>query len=159
MNHDNSRLMYREVETPGQPLVSQAQHHAAGPFPARVGNEDSIERHQRLAVDTAAAASIEWVTLLEQKPDAKAAVDSAKSWKVGGSNLAPELKAGLALELTLSCAAGRWDGEDPPPQRGLLCKVMNEKVGSLIGKSNPLTSGPASGWMSQLQELAGGIGA
>jgi hypothetical protein len=36
---------------------------------------------------------------------------------------------------------------------------MNEKVGSLIGGTNPLASGPASGWKSQLQELAGGIGA
>ena len=27
MNHDNSRLMYREYETQGQPLVSQAKYH------------------------------------------------------------------------------------------------------------------------------------
>ncbi len=159
MNHDNSRLVYREVETPGQPLVSQAQYHNAGPVPARPGDDDSIRRHQQLAVDTAVAASIEWVNLIEQNPDAKAAIDSAKSWELRGSNLAPELSTGLALELSLSCVAGRWDGEDPPADRGILCKVMNEKVGSLIGKTNPLASGPTSGWKSQLQELAAGIGA
>ena len=159
MNHDNSRLVYREVETEGQPLVSQAQYHSAGPVPARPDEEHSIAAHQLLAVDTAVAASIEWVTLVEQNPDAKAAIDSAKNWKLRGSNLAPELAAGLALELSLSCVAGRWDGEDPPADRGILCKVMNEKVGSLIGKVNPLTSGPGSGLASQLQELAGGIGA
>jgi hypothetical protein len=159
MNHDNSRLLYREVETPAQPLVSQAQYHEAGPMPARPGEESSISRHQRLAVDTAIAASIEWVNLVEQNPDAKAAIESAKGWEMRGSSLAPELAAGLALELTLSCAAGRWDGEDPPADRGILCKVMNEKVGSLIGGMNPLTSGPTSGWKSRLQELAGGVGA
>jgi hypothetical protein len=159
MNHDNSRLVYREDETPGQPLVSQAQYHEAGPVPAQPDEETSIKRHQKLAVDTAVAASIEWVTLIEQNPDAKAAIESSKSWKLRGSSLAPELKAGLALELTLSCVAGRWDGEDPPAARGILCKVMNEKVGSLIGGTNPLASGPSSGWKAQLQELAGGIGA
>src|SRR5438309_5016006 len=30
MNHDNSRLLYREYETAGQPLVSQARYHDAG---------------------------------------------------------------------------------------------------------------------------------
>jgi hypothetical protein len=159
MNHDNSRLVYREVETPDQPLVSQAQYHNDGPIPARPDDDDSIRRHQQLAVDTAIAASIEWVKLIEQNPDAKAAIDSAKDWKLRGSNLAPELATGLALELSLSCVAGRWDGEDPPADRGILCKVMNEKVGSLIGKINPLASGPTSGWQSQLQELAAGIGA
>ena len=159
MNHDNSRLVYREDETPGQPLVSQAQYHEAGPVPARPDEESSIRRHQKLAVDTAIAASIEWVTLIEQNPDAKAAIDSAKSWKLRGSSLAPELETGLALELTLSCVAGRWDGEDPPATRGILCKAMNQKVGSLIGGMNPLAGGSTSGWTSRLQELAGGIGA
>lgn len=159
MNHDNSRLVYREAETPGQPLVSQAQYHEAGPMPARPDEESSISRHQRLAVDTAIAASIEWVNLVEQSPDAKTAIDSAKSWKLRGSSRARELAAGLALELTLSCAAGRWDGEDPPAERGILCKVMNEKVSSLIGGMNPLTGGSSSGWKFELQELAGGVGA
>ena len=68
MNHDNSRLVYREAETPGQPLVCQAEDHEAGPMPARPDEESSISRHQRLAVDTAIAASIEWVNLVEQVP-------------------------------------------------------------------------------------------
>ena len=97
--------------------------------------------------------------LIEQNPDAKAALDSAKSWKLRGSSLAPELETGLALELALSCVAGRWDGEDPPATRGVLCKAMNQKVGSLIGGMNPLAGGSTSGWKSRLQELAGGIGA
>jgi hypothetical protein len=65
----------------------------------------------------------------------------------------------LALELSLSCAAGRWDGEDPPAERGILCKVMNEEVNSFLAGTNPLASGPTSGWQSQLEGLAGGIGA
>jgi hypothetical protein len=82
MNHDNSRLIYREVETPGQPMLSQAQYHDAGPVPARPGDESSIFRHQQLAVNTAIAASIEWVGLVEQNAAAKTVVESAKTWKL-----------------------------------------------------------------------------
>src|SRR5258708_16319371 len=71
MNHDNSRLVYREEETPDQPLVSQAQYHNAGPVPARPGDDDSIRRHQQLAVDTAIAPSIEWAQLIPQTPHPK----------------------------------------------------------------------------------------
>ena len=35
MNHDNSRLVYREEESPGRPLMAQAQYHNDGPNPAR----------------------------------------------------------------------------------------------------------------------------
>jgi hypothetical protein len=159
MNHDNSRLLYREVETPGQPLLSQAQYHDAGPLPARPGNEPSIFSHQQLAVNTAIAAGIEWVALVEQDAAAKTAVESAKAWKLEDQKLEQELQAGLALELSLSCAAGRWDGEDPPAASGLLCKVMNEEVNSVLSGTNPLAGGTASGWESQLESLAGGISA
>jgi hypothetical protein len=159
MNHDNSRLIYREDETPGQPLLSQAQYHNVGPVPARPGDESSIFNHQQLAVNTAVAASIEWVGLVEHNPSAKTAVASAKTWKLRDRQLEQELLAGLALELSLSCAAGRWDGEDPPAQRGMLCRVVNKEANSFLAGTNPLASGPLSGWQSQLEALAGGIGA
>ena len=78
-------------------------------------------------MNSAIAASIEWVGLVEQNAAAKTAVESAKTWKLQDPELEQELQAGLALELSLSCAAGRWDGEDPPAERGVLCKVMNER--------------------------------
>ncbi|MBV8772926.1 MAG: hypothetical protein JO166_11450 [Deltaproteobacteria bacterium] len=158
MNHDNSRLIYRELENPGQPLLSQAQYHQAGPLPARPGNEPSIFQHQQLAVDTATAASVEWVRLVEQDPATRAAVESAKSWKLKDQKLQQELQAGLALELSLSCAAGRWDGEDPPSDRGILCRVMNERLTAFLS-GNTLPSRATTGLQSQLQNLAGGIGA
>src|SRR5581483_8360054 len=63
MNHDNSRLMYTDIENPGQPLRSQAEYHSAGPLPAG-GDDRSNFAHQQLAVATAMAASIEWVNKL-----------------------------------------------------------------------------------------------
>jgi hypothetical protein len=146
------------MKLPGSPC-SQAQYHDAGPVPARPGDESSIVRHQQVAVNTAIAASIEWVGLVEQNPAAKTAVESAKTWKLRDRKLEGELQAGLALELSLSCAAGRWDGEDPPAERGMICKVMNEKVNSFLAGTNPLARGPASGVQSQLEALVGGIGA
>jgi len=97
MNHDNSRLIYREDETPGQPLVSEAQYHEAGPMPARPGDEESIFRHQQFAVHTAIAASIEWVKLIEQNPQAGAAIESAKTWRVRDAETSPRVagRAGL----------------------------------------------------------------
>src|SRR5207302_2004749 len=82
----------------------------------------------------------EWIRMLEQSPGAKAAIESAKTWEVRDAKLRRELQAGLALELSLSCAAGRWDGEDPPAERGALCKVMNRQVTSFLGGSNPLAN-------------------
>jgi len=92
MNHDNSRLLYNEPENPGPPLRPQAEHHEAGPVPAR-GDEASDLAHQQLAVNTAIAASIEWVSRVESNPDAKKAIESAKSWdlKKRDPRLAKEL--------------------------------------------------------------------
>src|SRR5207248_6267802 len=133
-------------------------YHQAGPVPAQPGDQSSILKHQQLAVNTATAASIEWLRLVEQDPAARAAVESVRTWKLKDQKLEQELQAGSALELSLSCAAGRWDGEDPPADRGILCKVMNERLNSFLA-GNPSGSGPTSEWQAQLENLAGGIGA
>ena len=133
MNHDNSRLMYTEYENPGQPLRLQAEYHKAGPAPAR-GDDASDLAHQQLAVDTAMAASLEWVQKVEENPDAKKAIDSAKGWslKKRDRHLAKELEAAMITEMALSCASGKWDGDDPPGDRGSLCRsVLARKMNSL----------------------------
>jgi hypothetical protein len=135
MNHDNSRLMYMELENPGPPLRGQAEYHGTGPVPAR-GDDASNLAHQQLAVNTAIAASIEWVTLVESNVEAKKAIESAKRWNLEtrDPHLAKELEAGLLTERALSCAAGKWDGDQPPGDRGLLCRsVLDSKVNSLGG--------------------------
>jgi hypothetical protein len=138
MNHDNSRLIYKEYETPGAPVNSEAQYHVSGNVPARVDDAAAITAHQQFAFNTAVAASIEWVKKVEENADAKAAIDFAKSWnlKLKDPKLAKELEAGLATQLALSCAAGKWDGEDPPADRGVLCKtVLDQSIGSASAKS------------------------
>ncbi|MGI9103120.1 MAG: hypothetical protein ACR2IF_11820 [Terriglobales bacterium] len=129
MNHDNSGLIYKEYENPGQPLRSEASYHAAGAVPAHEGDGASIAAHQQLAVNTAIAASIEWVRKVEENADAKAAIESAKGWnvKLDNAKLAKELQAGIAIQIGLSCAAGKWDGEQPPAERGALCKSVLER--------------------------------
>jgi len=137
MNHDNSRLMYTEVETPGQPLWSQAQYHNAGAVPAR-GDDASALAHQQMAVNTAMAASIEWVKKVEENSDARKAIDSAKGWnlKLSDPRLAKELQAGTVTEMAVSCAAGKWDGNDPPAERGAFCRsVLERKMNSVGGTS------------------------
>jgi hypothetical protein len=134
MNHDNSRLMYVESENPGPPLRSQAEYHEAGPVPAR-GDDASDLAHQQLAVNTAIAASIEWVARVESNPEAQKALESAKRWDLGkqDSRLAKELEAGLLTQMVLSCAAGKWDGDDPPGERGLLCRSVLERKANSVG--------------------------
>ena len=138
MNHDNSRLLYREYETAGQPLVSQAKYHDAGPVPAHEQDEASALAHQQMAYNTAIAASIEWVKKVEEYGDAKAAIESAKSWqlKLKDPKLVRELEAGQITEMALSCAAGKWDGEDPPGDRGVLCKTVVDQTISLSSASS-----------------------
>lgn len=125
MNHDNSRLMYAETENPGPPLRPEAEYHNAGPVPAR-GDEASDLAHQQLAVNTAIAASIEWVQKVEENPDARKAIDSARVWnlKKRDRHLATELDAGMITEMSVSCAAGKWDGDNPPAARASLCNSM-----------------------------------
>jgi hypothetical protein len=142
MNHDNSRLMYIELENPGQPLRSQAEYHEAGPVPAH-GDDASALAHQQLAVNTAIAASIEWVARVESNPEARKAIASAKRWdlKPRDPRLAKELEAGLLTEMALSCAAGKWDGDDPPGERALLCRsVLDRKANAGAGTTGKLES-------------------
>jgi hypothetical protein len=132
MNHDNSRLMYVESEN-GQPLRSQAEFHNTGAIPAR-GDDTSNLAHQQFAVDTAIAASIEWVQKVEENSDAKKAIESARGWnlKTSDPHLAKELQAGIITQMALSCAAGKWDGDDPPGDRGTLCRsVLERRMNSL----------------------------
>jgi hypothetical protein len=135
MNHDNSRLMYTELESPGEPLRSQAEYHNAGPVPAH-GDDASDLAHQQLAVNTAVAASIEWVKKVEENSDARKAVESAKGWnlKAHDPHLVKELKAGETTQMVLSCASGKWDGDNPPAERGALCRsVLERKMNSVGG--------------------------
>ena len=124
MNHDNSRLMYVESEN-GMALRSEAEYHNAGEVPAR-GDDASNLAHQQLAVDTAAAASIEWVQKVEENADARKAIEAAKNWNLKKSDphLAKELQAGIMTQMALSCSAGKWDGDDPPGDRGALCRSV-----------------------------------
>jgi len=142
MNHDNSRLMYTEYENPGQPFRPQAEYHNAGSVPAR-GDDASDLAHQQLAVNTAIAASIEWVKKIEENADAKKAIESAKVWnlKDHDAHLAEELEAGIITETTLSCASGKWDGDEPPGDRGIFCRAVLERrmnsLGSTTGSRLP----------------------
>lgn len=133
MNHDNSQLMYAESEN-GLPLRSQAEYHNAGPVPAR-GDEPSNLAHQQLALNTAMAASIEWIQKVEEDAQARKAIESAKGWSLKNDpHLGKELQAGLLTERTLSCASGKWDGDQPPGDRGLLCRsVLANQLNSLPG--------------------------
>ena len=152
MNHDNSRLMYREYETAGQPLVSQAPYHNAGAVPAHADDASDLA-HQQLAVNTAAAASIEWIKKVEENSDAKKAIEAAKTWnlKTRDPHLATELKAGTITEMAVSCAAGKWDGEDPPADRGALCRSVLER------KINPAGATSGSDLASEIIGLASNL--
>jgi len=152
MNHDNSRLRYTETETPGQPLRSQAEYHNAGPLPAR-GDDESSFAHQQLAVNTAIAASIEWVNKIEENSGARNAIESAKSWnlKPRDPHLAKELEAGSLTAMVLSCSAGKWDGDDPPGERGILCKSVLER------KMNSVSSSAGSRLESEIIGLAANV--
>jgi len=152
MNHDNSRLLYREYETSGEPLISQAPYHNAGPIPAH-GDDESDLAHQQLAVNTAMAASIEWINKVEENSDARKAIDAAKNWnlKLSDPHLAAELKAGIITEMAVSCAAGTWDGENPPADRGALCRSVLER------KVNPIGSTSGSDIISEIIGLAANL--
>jgi hypothetical protein len=153
MNHDNSLLMYKEYETEGQPLRSEASYHNAGPVPANEADSASVQAHQKLAEDTAMAASSEWVRKVEENADAKAAIERARTWnlKTSDPKLVKELQAGLAAQLALSCAAGRWDGEEPPADRGVLCKSVLER------KANPLLAASGAQLESEIIGVVAGL--
>lgn len=148
MNHDNSRLIYSEPEN-GQTLRSQAEYHNAGPVPA-LGDDASNIAHQQLAVTTATAASIEWVQKVEENAEAKKSIESAKTWnlKIRDPHLAKELQAGIITQMVLSCAAGKWDGDDPPADRGTLCRSVLER------RMNSVANTTGSQLQSELEGLA-----
>src|SRR5206468_6316102 len=102
----------------------------AGPAAAHEQDEASALAHQQMAYNTALAASIEWVKKVEEFADAKAAIESAKTWqlKLKDPKLVRELEAGQITEMALSCAAGKWDGEDPPGDRGVLCRTVIDRT-------------------------------
>lgn len=142
MNHDNSRLMYIESETAGQPLLSQAQYHHGGSAPAQ-GDEASDLAHQQLAVNTAAAASVEWVAKVEENPDARKAIELARTWELKGKDarLSKELEAGMDTEIALSCLSGKWDGENPQGSQALICRsLLDRRTTSIAGTGSKLQS-------------------
>ncbi|MFN7993485.1 MAG: hypothetical protein U0Q18_07785 [Bryobacteraceae bacterium] len=142
MNHDNSRLVYAEPENPGPLMRSQAQYHDCGAAPAR-GDAESDLAHQHLAFETAAAASIEFVNKVEEDADARKSIEFAKVWNLKGkdSRLGKELHAGFYTAMAISCAAGKWDGEDPPGDRGVFCRsVLGQRLSSANGGGSQFES-------------------
>ena len=132
--------MYDRVRNTGAPLRSQAQYHNAGAVPAR-GDDASDLAHQQLAVNTAMAASMEWISKVEENADARKAIESAKGWnlKTSDPHLAKELQAGIITEMALSCAAGKWDGDDPPGDRGAFCGSVLERKMNSVGSTSGST--------------------
>jgi hypothetical protein len=149
MNHDNARLMYPEAENPGPEIRSQAEYHNAGTVPAR-GDDASDLAHQQLAVNTALAASIEFVRKVEEDAGAKKGIEFARVWDLKGKDarLGRELDLGTYTMTAISCMAGKWDGDDPPADRGVLCRSVLEKKIDSAGSGSRLESeiiGLASG--------------
>src|SRR5260370_890844 len=92
---------------------------------------------------TAVAGSREWVRKMEENAEARAAIEFEKGWnlKLKEPKLAKELEAGQAVQLALSCAAGKWDGEDPPGTRGVLCKtVLGQSIGAASSRPSRIES-------------------
>lgn len=150
MNHDNSQLIYEKA--------SQKRYHDAGPYPSSNGASE----HQLFAVNTAAGASIEWVRLVETFPSAKRAIDYARTWDLKKYNpvMQKDLSNGLTLTLFMSCAAKKWDGEDPPAQRKNQCAaVMQTATPGLIlapvtgGLTTAILPSPANEfWATELNQ-------
>jgi len=124
MNHDNSQLFYEDA--------SQIKFHKYGAYPAT--DEASANVHQLYAVNTSAAAAIEWVTMLEEKSKVKEAIEFAKDWNLGVFNQAMlrDLEDGLHLILLLSCAKHKWDGDNPSQARQNECSAVNMIAGIKI---------------------------
>ena len=116
MNHDNSQLFYEGA--------SQISFHNAGPFPAT--GATSAAEHQLFAINTAAGASIEWIRLVGNGPGVRTAIEFAKGWDLKRYNPAMlhDLEGGLGAALLMSCAARKWDGDNPSPQRKAECQGM-----------------------------------
>ncbi len=132
MNHDNSRLFYIDDADPAAGPVSQADYHRQGNAPA-TGDPSADFEHQQLAVNAAMAASVEWVAKVEEDAAARDAIESARRWQLRGADakLGKELTAGWYTQMALSCAAGKWDGDNPPADRGFGCRdVVGNRAGA-----------------------------
>lgn len=146
MNHDNSRLRYIDEADPAAGPVAQAAYHRQGSVPA-TGDEGGDFAHQQAAVDAAIAASVEWVAKVEEDGGARDAIEAARKWQLrgGDSKLGRELAAGWYTQMALSCAAGKWDGDEPPAVGGFGCRDV------LGGRT---AGGGAASLTSQLLGLA-----
>jgi hypothetical protein len=87
---------------------------------------------------------------VEENSDAKKAIESAKGWnlKISDPHLAKELQAGTITQMALSCAAGKWDGDDPPGDRGVLCRSVLQR------RMNSIANTTGSGLKSEIIGLA-----
>ena len=111
--------------------------------PMKMTDPASALVHQQLAFNTAIAASSEWIRKVEESAEAKAAVEFARSWNLKSQDkkLGKELEAGLATEITISCATGKWDGDDPQGERGFFChSILDKTIGSVSGKGSKIES-------------------
>lgn len=137
-NHDNSQLFYEKE--------SRVEFHNLGAIPAST----SPGAHQLYAANTAAQASIEWVSLLEADGTTQAAIDYAKDWDLSKYNpmMRTDLGAALAATLLLSCVANKWDGDHMNPQRTRECSAVtvnnggskgNNALGALLTPSIPIS--------------------
>jgi hypothetical protein len=116
MNHDNSQLFYSGA--------SQIKYHGYGAYPAH--DSASAAKHQSYAYHTACASAIEWITLLDEDPTAKRAIEFAKRWdmKQAGPDVADDLKDGIYSALMVSCLMKKWDGDKPPVARDTVCETF-----------------------------------
>lgn len=116
MNHDNSQLYYD--------MASQIKYHGFGAHPAQ--DSASAAEHQLYAFHTACAAGIEWVSLVEEDPDARKAIDLAKGWdaKVAGHAFEDDLNDGESSIIMASCLLHKWDGSNPPAERDKPCGTL-----------------------------------
>src|SRR5581483_7478557 len=64
-------------------------------------------------------------------------IESARGWnlKTHDPHLYKELQAGIITETALSCAAGKWDGDNPPGDRGTLCRSVLERQVNSVGNT------------------------
>lgn len=85
--------------------------------------------------------------------DARKAIEAAKTWnlKLRDPHLASELKAGIITEMAVSCAAGKWDGDNPPGDRGVFCRSVLER------KLNPVGATSGSDLVAEIIGLAANL--
>jgi hypothetical protein len=152
MNHDNSQLFYKNdvIGLDGKTtsvLQDQAKYHEAGAYPV---SKAGAKEHQLFSINTAAGASIEWVTMIQQDPVAKMAIEYARTWVLQGKSpmTLHDLENCLAVTLAFSCLANKWDGDNPPPARAAPCRGVRTFVGG---------AGAAAVAVGPMGALGGGI--